>query len=146
MITMNHNNPLKSYHRISMETASPGKLVLMLFDGAIRFLEAALTGFSMEDPLEFNQTIHNNILRAQDIINELNFSLNMEAGKELPATLRDLYSYMNQRLQESNLQKQSPGIEEVLERLNTLRNAWAEMIEGAPVDIEEPEKSIIAEG
>jgi flagellar protein FliS len=100
----------------------------MLYDGAIRFLNAAAAGFELEDPLEFNQTISNNIIRAQDIINELNLSLNMEVGGEFSETLRGLYSYFDRRLQESNMQKDQTGLKEVLQRLAVLRDAWAEML------------------
>jgi flagellar secretion chaperone FliS len=103
-------------------------LTLMLFDGIIRFLEQARQGFQLTDPIEFNQSINNNILKAQAIVNELNYSLNMEVGGELALTLRKLYLYFDRRLLESNIRKETDGIEEVLARVNTLRDAWAEMI------------------
>jgi flagellar protein FliS len=125
---MTYGNPWQSYRQVATTTAPPGHLVLMLYDGAIRFLNAALAGFDLDDPLEFNQTINNNVLRAQDIINELNLSLNMEAGGEFSERLRGLYTYFDRRLQESNVQKEHSGIREVLQRLGVLRNAWAEML------------------
>src|SRR5215468_7180075 len=67
---MNRSNPWKSYREVATQTAPRGQLVLMLFDGALRFLDRALMGFSKDDPAEFNQTISNNIIRAQDIIGE----------------------------------------------------------------------------
>jgi len=100
----------------------------MLYDGAIRFLNQALAAFENEDPLEFNQTVSNNIIRAQDIINELNLSLNMTAGGEFSATMRGLYSYFDRRLQESNIQKEETGLREVIQRLTVVRDAWAEML------------------
>jgi flagellar protein FliS len=123
-------NPWQSYRQVATQTASPGLLVLMLYDGAIRFLERAVAGFSAEDPLEFNQTINNNILRAQEIIAELNNSLNLQDGGEFAHTLRRLYNYMDWRLQQSNLHKQESGIREVIGRLGVLRDAWAEMLGG----------------
>lgn len=122
------HNPWKSYKQVATQTASPGQLTLMLFDGIIRFLEQARHGFQTTDPVEFNQTINNNILRAQAIINELNYSLNMDAGGELAQTLRQLYLYFDRRLLESNVRKEPAGIEEVLARVTTLRGAWAEMM------------------
>lgn len=122
------HNPWKSYKRVATQTASPGQLTLMLFDGIIRFLEQARHGFQATDPVEFNQTINNNILRAQAIINELNYSLNMAAGGELAQTLRGLYLYFDRRLLESNVRKEPAGIEEVLTRITILRGAWAEMM------------------
>lgn len=126
---MNRKQPWQSYQRIATQTAQPGQLVLMLYDGAIRFLNQARRGFQFEDPLEFNATINNNILRAQAILNELNLSLNMEVGGEFAANLRRLYNYMDDRLMESNLKKTEPGIIEVIERLTVLRDAWAEMLQ-----------------
>ncbi len=123
-------NPWASYRSVATQTASPGQLVLMLFDGAIRFLECALNGFGSEDIVEAYETINNNVLRAQAIIHELNVSLNLEQGGECAQTLRRLYDYFDRRLQESNLQKVPAGIEEVIRRLTTLRDAWSQMLQG----------------
>jgi len=117
-----------SYRRIATETASPGQLVAMLYDGTIRFLERALMAFDSRDPLEFNQGIHNNVRRAQAIIHELNICLNMEDGGELATVLRRLYLYFNMRLDESNRFKRPQGVREVIERLTVLRDAWTEML------------------
>ena len=125
---MTYGNPWQSYRQVATRTASPGVLVLMLYDGAIRFLNQALQGFEREDPLEFHQVVNNNLLRAQEIINELNLSLNMEVGGEFSQTLRGLYSYFDRRLQDSNIEKDQTGLKEVLQRLTVLRDAWAEML------------------
>ena len=122
-------NPLQSYKTISLETAPPGRLILMLFDGAIKFLEKAMLGFDIEDPLEMNETVHNNITRAQDIINELNGTLNMDQGGEIAVVLRDLYVYMENKLFESNIRKEIEGVQEVIDRLSTLQEGWSEMLE-----------------
>ena len=122
------SNPWQSYRQVATQTASPGQLVLMLFDGAIRFLEKARLGFTADDPLEFNQTINNNVIRAQDIIHELNWSLDVEKGGEVAGTLRRLYGYMDHRLHESNQHKREDGILDVIKRLTVLRDAWAEML------------------
>src|ERR1044071_8542260 len=103
-------NPWKSYQQVATQTAPPGQLVLMLYEGAIRFLERAQAGFSVDDPAESNQAINNNIIRAQDIIFELNVTLNMQEGGELAMTLRRLYDYMDRRLMEANLKKDESAI------------------------------------
>jgi flagellar protein FliS len=102
----------------------------MLYEGALRFLEQALSGFTKEDPAEFNGTINNNIQRAQAIIRELNGSLNLALGGELAFQLRRLYDYFDRRLLESNVRKQEDGIREVIARISTLRDAWAAMLKG----------------
>src|SRR6185312_9861409 len=79
-------NPWKSYRETATLTAPPGQIVLMLFEGAIRSLERSLPGFSNTDPAEANMTIHNNLQRAQEIIRELNGSLNMEQAGNSPPT------------------------------------------------------------
>jgi flagellar protein FliS len=100
----------------------------MLYDGALRFLRQGLAGFEQEDPLEFNRTINNNVLRAQSILQELNNSLDLEQGGELARTLRQLYYYLDDRLSESNLRKTPEGIEEAVKRLTVLRDAWHQML------------------
>ena len=139
-------NPWQSYRQVATQTAPPGQLVLMLYDGAIRFLERARQGFQYEDPLEFNLTINNNLLKAQAIISELNLSLNMEEGKECAANFRRLYNYLDRRLQESNQYKQETGIVEVIGRLTVLRDAWAEMLQKAPPEQSEMETSLSVTG
>jgi flagellar protein FliS len=105
---------------------------MMLYDGAVRFLEQAQLGFREEDPLAFNQTINNNVIRAQAIINELNYSLDMEAGEQFAQTLRRLYDYMDRTLQVSNQRKSLEGIVDVTNRIKVLRDAWGEMIRKSP--------------
>ncbi|PAW81635.1 MAG: flagellar export chaperone FliS [Pedosphaera sp. Tous-C6FEB] len=125
---MSPANPWSSYRQVATQTATPGQLVLMLFDGAIRFLERARLGFAETDPLAFNQTVNNNIQRAQAIIHELNTSLNVRDGGELAENFRRLYDYMDDRLMESNIRKTDDGVTDVLRRLGVLRDAWAEML------------------
>lgn len=123
-------SPWNSYRQVSLKTAAPGQIILMLFEGAIRFLERAETGFVLEDPAEANETIHNNIQRAQEILHELNVALDLTNGGELAQTLRSLYEYLDRRLIESNMKKEVAGVLEAKKHLNTLREAWAQMLQG----------------
>ena len=127
-MTHSRTNPWQSYRKVATQTASPGQLVLMLYDGAIGFLDKGLAGFDLEDPLERNLTINNNVLRAQAIINEMSATLNMEAGGEVSANFRRLYDYLDRRLQEGNVKKRRQLIEEAAGRLHVLRDSWAEMM------------------
>ena len=130
-------NPWSSYRQVATQTATPGQLVLMLFDGAIRFLERARLGFEETDPLAFNLAVNNNIQRAQAIIHELNSSLNLAAGGEVAANFQRLYDYMDDRLMESNFKKSETGINDVLRRLGVLREAWAEMLRRRGEDLKQ---------
>ncbi len=119
---------LKSYRQVATQTAPPGQLVLMLFDGALSSMGRAMTGFEIADPKERNETIHNNLQKAVDIIRVLNGSLNLEAGGKLAQTLRGLYNYFDERIVESNLRKRREGITEVVAHMTELRNAWETML------------------
>jgi flagellar protein FliS len=136
-------NPWKSYKKIATLTTPPGHLVLMLYDAALRSLECALIGFAAKDPGERNATIHNNLQRSIDIVRELSFSLNREAGGELASTLCNLYTYFEERLQESNLKKERIGVDEVILHLNGLRDAWAGMLvnQGLPEPLVVPSET-----
>jgi flagellar protein FliS len=132
-------NPWSSYRKISTQTAPPGQLVLMLFDGALRSLDRALAGFAALDVGERNTTIHNNLTRAIDIVRELNSSLDLEAGGQLAETLRNLYGFFEQRLVDSNFKKSRKGIDEVLPMLRQLRDAWFAMLSGQTAGVALPE-------
>jgi flagellar protein FliS len=136
-------NPLKSYTQIAAKTAPRGVLVLMLFDRALRALDMALVGFGYTDPRERNETIHNNLRRAVDIVRFLNQSLNLEQGGELAATLRRLYCYFEDLLLKSNLQKQRDGIDEVITHLRPLRDAWAEMLTKYGEEVTDPKAELM---
>ncbi len=127
-------NPWQSYRQVATKTATPGQLVLMLFDGALRFLDKALVGFDLDDPLDSNLAINNNILKAQEIIRELNVSLNLELGGEFASTMRRLYNYYDLQLAQSNLKKDPEGVRLVIRLLSVIRGAWAEMLAGGGVD------------
>jgi flagellar protein FliS len=124
-----HVKASQTYRQAATRSASPGQIVLMLYDGILRFLAQARTGFSLDDPKEYNETINNNLQRAQAIINEMNASLNLQDGGEFAQRLRGLYDYFDRRLQEANLAKTEDGIVEVIKHVTVLRDAWAEMLQ-----------------
>jgi len=119
----------QAYRQVATQTASPAQIVLLLYNGIIRFLEQARLGFGSDDPKEFNETINNNIQRAQAIINEMNQALNMTEGGEFAQKMRGLYDYLDRVLQESNVSKTETGILEVIKHATVLRDAWAEMLQ-----------------
>jgi len=122
------NNPWQSYRKVATQTATPGQLVLMLYEGAVAFLERSLVGFNYKDPLEFNQTINNNAVRAEAILIELNNRLDMQRGEEVAANFRRLYNYLIRRVREGNLRKKREPLEEAARHLRVLRDSWAEML------------------
>lgn len=127
-------NPWKSYRQIATQTAPPGQLILMLYDGALTALERAKSGFDLTELGERNVTVHNNLQKAVNIIRELNSSLNLEIGGDLACTLRDLYLYFESRILDCNLKKTPKGLDDVAKHIKELRDAWAKMLakESAP--------------
>jgi flagellar secretion chaperone FliS len=124
----------KSYKSVAVTTATPGQLVLMLFDGALRFLSTAVHGFQMEQVSTRNETIHNNLIKAQSILRELQCSLDLKAGGEFGTTMYALYDYMLGELQRANLGKECSPIETVERLLGEIRDAWAQMLKQSQVN------------
>jgi flagellar protein FliS len=118
------NNPYDQYKRMQVETASQGRLILMLYDGALKNLRNAQICITNRD---INGS-HRLLMKTQDIIKELNYTLNMNAGGDIAVNLRKLYTYMLQRLVEANVNKDSGKIEEVIDLLSTLKEAWDAVI------------------
>jgi flagellar secretion chaperone FliS len=119
----------RTYYAQSVLTASPGQLVLMLYDGALKFLSLAKDGFAQSDdnPRRFEQ-INLNLQKAQNIIAELQGSLNHESGGEIAVTLDRLYDYYSRRLFEANVKKSLEPVLEVERFIKELRDAWSEML------------------
>lgn len=118
-------NPyLKQYQQTEVQTASPEKLLIMLYDGAIQFLNKAKTGIANKNIEE----IHNNIIGAQKIISEFMNTLDMEVGGEVAQNLYNLYEYLHYRLVQANIKKDIDMVDEVLNHLKDLKQTWEEAI------------------
>lgn len=122
------NKRLASYQNVAVATASPGKLVLMLFDGALRFLHTAEDGFKLPGQRERIEVVHNNLIKAQNIISELQRCLNLRDGGEFSTNLFRLYEFMNARLMEANVRKEPENIRVVARLLGEIRDAWDQML------------------
>lgn len=132
------NNPYQTYQKTQVETASQGKLILMLFDGAIKFTRSALQGIE-EKNYEKTNTF---LMKTQAIISELMLSLDKDAGGEIAQNLYSLYDYMYWRLANANLKKDPEMVKEVLDMLTDFRQTWEEVIKisrqkTADVDLKE---------
>ena len=111
----------QQYQKANTLTTDKGKMVVLLYDGAINFLQRAKHCIQKEDvPGKCN-----NINRASDIIQELNFSLDTEAGGELAQTLRRLYLFMNRQLVQAKIDHDgTKQMDEVIGLLKPLNDAW----------------------
>ncbi|HOO32046.1 MAG TPA: flagellar export chaperone FliS [Thermotogota bacterium] len=110
------------YIEKAIETATPAKLVEMLYTGAINFLAQARNAIDASDISLANDKL----VRVQDIIMELNISLDMEKGGEISKNLRGLYNYIYKRLLDANMKKDIKIIDEVSDYIKELRDTWIE--------------------
>src|SRR5688572_9325615 len=119
----------RTYRANSILTASPGQLVLMLYDGALKAMAIALEAFNApaDDPKRI-EAINTQLMKAQAILSELQTGLNLEAGGEFAKTMHRLYDYHNRRLLEANIRKQVEPVIEVERLVRELRDAWAQML------------------
>lgn len=119
---MAYGNPAyQSYLATQVQTAPADKLILMLYDGALRFIGGAVKAMEGKQAAE----AHSQLMRAQEIIAELMASLNMEAG-EIAGNLLLLYEYLYRRLVEANVSKDPETALEVRNLLLSLREAWVQ--------------------
>ena len=122
---MNAREPVNAYRETQIKTANQIRLIVMLYDGAIRHLNLALDAFA-EKHRRYD-AVNNHIIAAQDILSELTASLDFDKGGQLARNLFSLYSFMNRRLLEANLKKDPAPITEVKRHLGELREAWDEI-------------------
>ncbi|HEY9854713.1 MAG TPA: flagellar export chaperone FliS [Stenomitos sp.] len=115
-------NPYAQYQLAQIETAPREQLLLMLYDGAIRFANVAKKGIEDKD-FEVTNT---HCMKVQNILTELMVTLDMAVGGELAQNLFDLYDYMKRRTMEANFQKDPQALDEILMHLKELRMAWAQ--------------------
>jgi len=111
----------QAYLQTQITTTSQGELVVMLYDGAIKFLQRAKEKMEEQDFAEKGILIS----KALDVIQELDSSLNMEKGGELSTNLHSLYVYAQGRLLQANLKMKPDYVEEVINMLSSLREAFA---------------------
>ncbi len=111
---------LEAYQQTAVTTQSRGRLIVMLYDGAIKFLKLAIRELEAKNYAAKGQYIN----RAQDILNELNAVLDTEAGGEIAENLRKLYLFMGRRLSQANAKRDPQMIQDVITLLDELNQGW----------------------
>ncbi len=118
----------QAYKKAAVSTVDQRKLIIMLYDGAIKFLTIATDKMEKGDAYE----AHRNLIRGKSIIAELLASLNMEAGGEIARNLQRLYTYMFNELIEANLKRDTQRVSQVIDLLKDLRVGWQGIKHEAP--------------
>lgn len=122
---VNNAEGYNAYLRSKVMTATPAELTLMLYEGAIKFVNKAIMSIEKDDVMG----AHNNLMKTQRIIEELRASLDHKypVAKEFDT----VYEYILRRLVEANIKKDRDILEEVLEHLRTMRDTWKEVMKNA---------------
>lgn len=122
---VNNAEGYNAYLRSKVMTATPAELTLMLYEGAIKFVNKAIMSIEKDDVMG----AHNNLMKTQRIIEELRASLDHKypVAKEFDT----VYEYILRRLVEANIKKDKDILEEVLEHLRTMRDTWKEVMKNA---------------
>ena len=112
-----------AYKEQSILTATPGQLVVMLYDGCLRFLFQAAYAMREGQQLEADKRLS----RAEAIIDELLTTLDLEQGGEIASRLQGIYVFCNRHLIEARSQRDPEMVDKVAELLGELRESWAQV-------------------
>lgn len=118
-------NPYQQYKKTSIESASREKILLLMYEGAIRFVKLAINAIEKNNIADKGTYIG----RAYDVIMELNNTLDHEVGGELAQNLESLYIFMTDNLTKANINNDKKSLEDVLKILLTLHEGWKQAVE-----------------
>lgn len=125
---MAYSNALSAYRETRIRTASQGQLIVMLYDEAVKQLDAALelidAGKMKPSGIE---RLNKAVVKTQEIVTELMASLDFDAGGEIAHNLFSLYNWFNRELLQANIAKDAVRIRAVRSMMNDLRSAWQEI-------------------
>jgi flagellar protein FliS len=127
-----YSNALSTYKETRIKTASQGQLIIMLYNEAVRQLDLALDVIRLndsgkKDPANIEK-IGKAVVKTQEIVSELMVSLDFEQGGDIATNLFSLYTWFNRELMEANINQDARRLSMVREHIDTLRNAWHEIV------------------
>ena len=121
-----YQNAYAAYQKTNVNTASQGRLVVLLYEGAVKHLKAAINLFGQDDKLKPGDIeqfgIH--LQKTQAIITELQVSLDMEKGGDIARNLMSLYVFFNEELMDATISHNKAKIEIVLKMTDELAESW----------------------
>ena len=113
-------NGIAAYQDGAVTTQSKGRLIVLLYDGSIKFMKLAIKELEAGNHEAKSRYIN----RAQNIINELNAVLDTDAGGEIATNLRKLYCFMHNRLSDANTRCDPQMIREVIKLMEEMNQSW----------------------
>lgn len=119
----NYGNYQNAYKKASVNTLDQTKLIIMLYDGAIKNASFAVEHMKSEEI----EKVHDCLIKTKNIVTELMATLNMDRGGDIAKNLQSLYSYMFSQLIEANMNKKTEPVVIVIDLLKELRAAWTQI-------------------
>lgn len=116
-------NPYQAYQQNSVNTASSGELTLMLYNGCLKFINLAKVAIQEKNVQEKNT----NLQKAQNIVNELMVTLNMDI--EISKQMMTLYDFVRTKLIEGNVKNDIQALEEAETIITDFRDTWKQVIQ-----------------
>ena len=121
---MTYGKSIDQYRKAAVTSASPLELVVMLYDGALKFMEAGKRSMELGDTYKQNEDLK----RAQRIIAELTACLDMQRGGEIAQNLAALYSFAYDRLVQGNIYDRTDYVDQSIKVLSELREGWSTLV------------------
>ena len=123
---MGYNQAYNAYRDTNVKTASQGRLIVLLYEGAVKQLTLANSMFDENGklPVRSIEAFGKAILKAQEIITELQVSLDMEKGGEIAKNLMSLYIFFNKELTQTNISKDQKRLEPIMKMISDLCESW----------------------
>ncbi|MCI5696376.1 MAG: flagellar export chaperone FliS [Treponema sp.] len=123
---MGYNQAYNAYRDTNVKTASQGRLIVLLYEGAVKQLTLANSMFDENGklPVRSIEAFGKAILKAQEIITELQVSLDMEKGGEIAKNLMSLYIFFNKELTETNISKDQKRLKPIMKMISDLCESW----------------------
>jgi flagellar protein FliS len=119
----NYSNYQNAYKKASVNTLDQTKLIIMLYDGAIKNASFAVEHMKSGQI----EKVHECLIKTKNIVTELMATLNMDRGGDIAKNLQSLYSYMFSQLIEANMNKKTEPVVIVIDLLKELRAAWTQI-------------------
>ncbi len=119
----NYGNYQNAYKKASVNTLDQTKLIIMLYDGAIKNASFAVEHMKSGQI----EKVHDCLIKTKNIVTELMATLNMDRGGDIAKNLQSLYSYMFSQLIEANMNKKTEPVVIVIDLLKELRAAWTQI-------------------
>ena len=126
-------NAIAAYRHNRITCATPGEVLIAMYDGAIRFVEQGRQAITQNDASAKGQALDGAIA----ILNQLSHTMNDAYAPELCGNLRSLYGYYVKRVLQSSASMQTEPLDEVIEHLQNLRTTWVEAVQRAARDGQE---------